>query len=239
MEYVRGVTLRAELDRVGSLRPARAATVLDQALDGMEAAHRAGVLHRDLKPENLLVRSLDTGDGDAVKILDFGLAKIREANFIDPKSLTVAGVVMGTFGYMSPEQLYGEQVDERTDVYSLGVIALETITGRLMLEGRFFHETIARELTQRLVVSPVAEHQRLAEILRRALAPKAAERFASVSDMRGALIPALRACPDVPLNAAPPRPAISSDPDALTAAGSSAGDVVDADHPTEPPRMRT
>jgi serine/threonine protein kinase len=239
MEYVRGVTLRAELDRVGSLRPARAATVLDQALDGMEAAHRAGVLHRDLKPENLLVRSLDTGDGDAVKILDFGLAKIREANFIDPKSLTVAGVVMGTFGYMSPEQLYGEQVDERTDVYSLGVIALETITGRLMLEGRFFHETIARELTQRLVVSPVAEHQRLAEILRRALAPKAAERFASVSDMRGALIPALRACPDVPLNAAPPRPAISSDPDALTAAGSSAADVVDADHPTEPPRMRT
>jgi serine/threonine protein kinase len=237
MEYVRGVTLRAELDRVVSLRPAKAANVLDQALDGMEAAHRAGVLHRDLKPENLLIRKED-GGGEQVKILDFGLAKIREANFVDPKSLTVAGVVMGTFGYMSPEQLYGEDVDERTDVYSLGVIALETLTGRLMLEGRFFHETIARELTQRLVASPIVEHQRVAEALRRALAPKAADRFSSVREMRLALIPLLRACPDMPIGSHLVRPEISSDPDALTAPGSSAVDGAAPDGPTVPPRVR-
>jgi serine/threonine protein kinase len=238
MEYVRGITLRAELDRIVSLRPARAANVLDQALDGMEAAHRAGILHRDLKPENLLIGTEHSGGEEVVKILDFGLAKIREANFVDPKSLTVAGVVMGTFGYMSPEQLYGEAVDERTDVYSIGVIALETLTGRLMLEGRFFHETIARELTQRLVASPTPEHQRVAEALRRALAPKTADRFSSVHEMRGVLIPLLRACPDVPINAHLLRPAISSDPDALTAPGSSAVDGAAPDGPTAPPRMR-
>src|SRR3954451_17870688 len=100
----------------------------------MQSAHAAGVLHRDLKPENLLICSAATGSVPNVKILDFGLAKVREAGFADPKSMTMHGVAMGTFGYMSPEQLLGNAVDERTDVYAIGVIALETLTGRLAVD---------------------------------------------------------------------------------------------------------
>jgi eukaryotic-like serine/threonine-protein kinase len=200
MEYVHGVTLRAQLNRVGSYSTAVAATLLDQVLDGMESAHAAGVLHRDLKPENLLICTPTAGAAPEVKILDFGLAKVREAGFVDPKSMTMQGVAIGTFGYMSPEQLLGEEVDERTDVYAIGVIALETLTGRLTIEGMFFHRMIETELNRRLIVpAATAAHVRLARAIERALAPNAAKRFASIAEMRAELVPAIAECPAVPL----------------------------------------
>ena len=118
---------------------------------------------------------------------------------MDRKSRTIQGVTMGTFGYMSPEQMFGETVDERTDVYSIGVIALETLTGRLALDGPNFHRTI--EHGNRRLIEPAATDAqvRLARAMERALFPVVARRFASIAEMRAELVPAIRECPEVPL----------------------------------------
>jgi len=204
MEHVQGVTWADEIDRLGAFPLPLAADALDQVLDGVEAAHAAGILHRDLKPSNLMLRRPKEEGPLQVKILDFGLAKVRELAFADPKSLTARGVTLGTFGYMAPEQLLGEEVDERADVYSLGVIALETLTGRLRIAQQFFHRTIESELVARLVVPARTAPQRaLAEALEGCLAPARDVRTPSAREMRRVLIPAIRSCEELPL---PPPP---------------------------------
>lgn len=204
MEYVAGRSWRSELDRLGTLAPAEAAALLDQVFDGMEAAHAAGVLHRDLKPDNLVISS-ERGGASRVRILDFGLAKVRESSFADPKSRTVAGITLGTFGYMSPEQLAAEDVDERTDVYSLGVVALETLTGPLPPFGPNFHPVIEAEVERRLIAAArTASQHAVAAAIARALAPNRHARFDSIRALRDELIPALRACDAMP--GVPPTP---------------------------------
>ena len=240
MEYVKGVTWRSELNRVGTFSTAFTATLLDQVLDGMVSAHAAGVLHRDLKPENLLICPPTTGSRPVVKILDFGLAKVREAGFVDPKSMTMQGVAMGTFGYMSPEQLFGEDVDERTDVYAIGVIALETLTGRLALDGPFFHRTIETELNRRLIATAGTQaHVRLARAIERALVPIAAKRFASIAEMRAELVPAIAECPAVPLASTVIRTSVGPVATAaLTGAQADAETVDGSAAPASPPEKR-
>ena len=135
MELVRGEDLRRVLVREGRLEPARAWRILSSVCAAIEAAHRQGVLHRDLKPENIL---LPGEDGEA-KVLDFGVAKViamdrREDTIAaaDAATLvTVEGSILGTPAYMAPEQLRGQTPDARTDVFSLGVIAYEMLTGEL------------------------------------------------------------------------------------------------------------
>lgn len=240
MEYVQGETWRAQLERLGILSTAVAASLLDQVLDGMQAAHAAGVLHRDLKPENLLICPPATGSIPNVKILDFGLAKVREAGFTDPKSMTMQGVAMGTFGYMSPEQLLGENVDERTDVYAIGVITLETLTGRIVVDGMFFHRAIEAELNRRLIAPAATNaHARLASAIERALAPNPAQRFASIADMRAELVPAISQCPAIPLGGAVIRTATGPvATGAVTGAQADADTVSDSAVSTPPPVER-
>jgi eukaryotic-like serine/threonine-protein kinase len=133
MELIKGEDLRRVLVREGRLEPARAARILSSVCGAIEAAHRQGVLHRDLKPENILL----PGDDVEAKVLDFGVAKIidhdrRDATMADAGTvLTVEGAVVGTPAYMAPEQLRGQTPDARTDVFSLGVIAYEMLTGNL------------------------------------------------------------------------------------------------------------
>jgi serine/threonine protein kinase len=212
MEHVPGVTWAEEIERLGAFPLPLAAEALDQALEGVAAAHAAGILHRDLKPTNLMLRPSEDGGPIQVKILDFGLAKVRELAFADPKSLTAEGVTLGTFGYMAPEQLIGETVDERADVYSLGVIALEVLTGRLRIAQQFFHKTIDTELAARLVVPARTEqHRVLAAALRGCLAPARGDRTSSVREMRRVLIPAIRDCEGLPLPPPPPAPQWTED----------------------------
>ncbi len=193
MEYVTGATWRANLRRSGPFQPLVSADLLDQLLAGVEAAHHASIIHRDLKPDNILIAA------GVVKILDFGLAKVRETEFTDPQSLTVAGAVMGTFGYMSPEQLMGEEVDERTDIYALGVIAFETLTGELNLRGRAFHEQIDRLLVERFQFEgATGQHREVAEVLRGALAFRREDRTGSVVRLRALLAGVLSQCPPFP-----------------------------------------
>jgi eukaryotic-like serine/threonine-protein kinase len=134
MELVRGEDLRHVLQREGRLDPPRSLRILTAVCGAIEAAHREGVLHRDLKPENIL---LPTREVDA-KVLDFGVAKVvnedrrdADATMVGGSMVTAAGMIVGTPAYMAPEQLHGHAPDARTDVFSLGVIAFEMMTGEL------------------------------------------------------------------------------------------------------------
>ncbi len=132
MELVRGEDLRRLLTREGRLPPARAARIISQICAAIDAAHREGILHRDLKPENIL---LSDGETD-IKVLDFGVAKLvgddrRLDDGTPGATLTVDGTIVGTPAYMAPEQLRGEPLDARSDVFSLGVMAFEMLSGDL------------------------------------------------------------------------------------------------------------
>ena len=137
MELVRGEDLRRVLQREGRLDPARAVRVLENVCAAIEAAHREGVLHRDLKPENILLPG--GGGGTDAKVLDFGVAKVISSDDLAtieqsreaPTLMTAPGSIVGTPAYMAPEQFNLGVPDARTDVFSLGVIAYEMLSGGL------------------------------------------------------------------------------------------------------------
>jgi Tol biopolymer transport system component len=187
-ELLEGETLRARL--AGGPLPARKATdYAAQAARGLAAAHDKGIVHRDLKPENLFV----TGDG-RVKVLDFGLARFQApAGAEDTRSPTLArptdaGSVLGTVGYMSPEQVRGEPVDTRSDIFSLGCVLYEMLSGR----RAFLHETAAETMTAILREDPpelagARVSPALERVIRRCLEKKPGERFRSAEDLAFAL----------------------------------------------------
>jgi eukaryotic-like serine/threonine-protein kinase len=146
MELVRGEDLRRVLQREGALDPARAARILSAVCQAIAAAHREGVLHRDLKPENILLP--EAGDIEA-KVLDFGVAKLVGDRADAPSgrdaTLTAAGSIVGTPAYMAPEQLRGAPPDQRTDVFALGVIAYELLSGELPFSRGSFADVIVAQ----------------------------------------------------------------------------------------------
>jgi serine/threonine protein kinase/Tfp pilus assembly protein PilF len=125
MEYVPGQDLRGLIRQMGRLTAGKAVSIAKQVCEGLEEAHRLGVVHRDLKPGNILIDK----DGNA-RIMDFGIARSLRG-----KGITGAGVMIGTPEYMSPEQVEGKEADQRSDIYSLGIILYEMITGRVPFEG--------------------------------------------------------------------------------------------------------
>ena len=192
-EFLEGQSLRDML-RFGPVPARKAGDYAVQIASGLAAAHEKGIVHRDLKPENLFI----TKDGRA-KILDFGLAKLTQASAPAPagsegltvtSSPTVAGVVMGTAGYMSPEQVRGESVDHRTDIFAFGAVLYEMISGQ-----RAFHrETGAETMTAILKEDPpdLADGTKLVSpaldrIVRRCLEKSAEQRFQSAQDLAFAL----------------------------------------------------
>jgi hypothetical protein len=127
MPRLYGSSARSELQSRGLLAPANAAAWLDQVLDGLEAAHRSGIVHCDLKPENIVISPND-GGREHITILDFGLARLQLLE--DDTTPTVQGLIAGTPGYISPEQLEGRRVDERSDIFAVGVMTVELLTGK-------------------------------------------------------------------------------------------------------------
>ncbi len=149
-EFVKGETLRARVQKE-HLSLSGILDITIQIASALSAAHLAGIIHRDIKPENIMIR-----DDNFVKILDFGLAKLTEKKDVNLESEaetraqvnTKAGMILGTVAYMSPEQARGKGVDERTDVWSLGVCLYEMLSGKQPFTGETTSDTIAAILTK-------------------------------------------------------------------------------------------
>src|SRR5260221_719568 len=163
MEYVEGNTLDAELRLRGKVSPAEAVAELDPIMGVLNAAHAMGVVHRDLKPENIMIGKPGAGGAPVIKLLDLGIAKLREvagAEKTGSTALTIAGQMLGTPYYMSPEQ-WGElpddgnsEIDGRADIYSLGVVFYELITGKRPFSG----VTLAELRPQHVSITPPPLH---------------------------------------------------------------------------------
>src|SRR5262245_8139230 len=133
MEYIRGITLEQLLEQnKGRLSPARVNRLLSQVCEVLQEAHRRGIVHRDLKPANIMIVDADT-PYEKIKVMDFGLAKLTKTS--RPEAADGGEFAVGTPAYMCPEQVRGEEMDHRGDIYSLGVILYEVITGRLPFSG--------------------------------------------------------------------------------------------------------
>ena len=200
MELVRGRTLRAELQQRGRIAPPDAAIWFEHICAGVAAAHHQGIIHRDLKPENVLITGADTG-GDLAKVLDFGLAKIRANESDETFEATSAGVVLGTASYMAPEQLNGDDVDERGDIFALGVMVAEAIVGTRPFKGRTHTELLMAITRDSLTLDGEGPELRSLEaVLRRAAATDRAARYRSVTEFGHDVIPALQSmsAPQVP-----------------------------------------
>ena len=193
MELVNGQTLRHELRRDVRLAPERIAYIMEGVCDAVAEAHKAGVIHRDLKPENILLTEADDPSKQIVKVLDFGIAKILSGGDDMSPSITVPGSVMGTLGYMSPEQIEGRPVDVRTDIFALGVIAIEALTGSRPFSGSTI-AALAASMTSERVEIDIDEpgESGLVEILTRAVARDPDQRYGDVTEFREALVTALR-----------------------------------------------
>ena len=180
MEFFEGRDLGSIL-AAGPVEPSRAAWIVSCALEGLGHAHENGVIHRDVKPGNILVR-----DDGSVKVTDFGVAKAALAG----NDLTTTGKVLGTVRYLSPEQVRGEPVDARSDVYSAGLVLYEALTGRPAFEAETHMATATMRLTQdplppRAVRAGISRE--LERVTLRALARDPDARYASAEDMRLAL----------------------------------------------------
>lgn len=191
-ELLEGETLRDRLKK-GALSPSRSVDIALQLARGLAAAHERGIVHRDLKPENLFI----TTDG-RVKILDFGLAKLTQPQFngTDPNGQAFSivrsnpGLVMGTVGYMAPEQLRGAETDHRADIFAFGVILYEILTGERPFRGNSMADTMSAILTQEAPQLPAplsVQAPGLARLVHRCLEKQAPQRFQSASDLGFAL----------------------------------------------------
>jgi predicted Ser/Thr protein kinase len=180
MEFVRGESLDKLSERVGAVAPERAAYIIDQILSALEHAHRAGVVHRDVKPANVMVT-----DEGSIKIMDFGIARVLGA-----EQKTVDFRLMGTPAYMSPEQVLGEEVDGRSDLYSVGVLFYRLLTGALPFAADTALGMLQRQLRDTPI--PLCAHRAglpdwCETIVQRALAKAHGERFQSAEEFREAL----------------------------------------------------
>jgi serine/threonine protein kinase len=179
MEYLEGQSLTAILNR-DDLPLAARIDILIQILDALKYAHAQGIVHRDIKPSNIHVLA----DG-AVKLLDFGLARVMRT-----ETLTATDVVLGTPHYASPEQLMGQEIDGRTDVYSTGVVAFEMLTRRRPFDGNSLGTIVAKVLSEPTppMDTPWSRaFPELEQIVRRAMTKAVAERYAGAGEMQQAL----------------------------------------------------
>ncbi|MCA9574091.1 MAG: protein kinase [Myxococcales bacterium] len=190
MDLLHGESLRDYLTREGRVAPALAIALLLPAMRGVSAAHAAGVVHRDIKPDNLFITTL--GDGAVTtRVLDFGVSKVRRtAQDSDVQTLTAQGSVVGTPAYMSPEQVVAGSIDERTDVWALGIVLYELIAGRPPFEASTYGTlliAIASEPAPTLAGRAPGVTQALSDVVACALAKRPAERYPTVEAFAQAL----------------------------------------------------
>ncbi|MGE5803141.1 MAG: serine/threonine-protein kinase [Gemmatimonadota bacterium] len=184
MEFIEGEPLTDLLEREGALPLARAAEIFRQAADALQAAHDLGIVHRDLKPDNIML-TRRKGGGDTVKVVDFGIAKAVAGDESGQK-VTKTGLVIGTPEFMSPEQLSGDTLDGRSDLYSLALVLYRMLTGKLPFEATTVQETMIKRLTDEPTTLADARPDLtfppgMQPVLDTALARTPAERYQSVA----------------------------------------------------------
>jgi len=185
MEFIQGAALTDIIEQEGALPPLRAVRILRQSADALAAAHDLGIVHRDLKPDNIMV--VQGRDGaDVVKVVDFGIAKAVAGDEAGQK-VTKTGLVVGTPEYMSPEQLSGDKLDGRSDIYSLGLVFYRMLTGVLPFQADSAQETMIKRLTDAPMPLATARPDiafppGLQPVLDKALARTPSERYAVATD---------------------------------------------------------
>ncbi len=210
MEFVEGEPLTDVLGRNGALPLARAGRIFQQVADALQAAHDLGIVHRDLKPDNIMLAKGRDG-ADVVKVVDFGIAKAVGGDEAGQK-VTKTGLVVGTPEFMSPEQLSGDKLDGRSDLYSLALVFFRMLTGKLPFEATTVQETMIKRLTDEPVKLGVSRPDLafppgLQEVLDAALTRSPVDRYqtaakfaadvaAVLGTTRGPAIPATRADAD-------------------------------------------
>ncbi|HVM36098.1 MAG TPA: protein kinase [Actinomycetota bacterium] len=203
MEYCAGGTLGGVLEREGPLPPGRTVAVGRAVCDALSYAHRRGIIHRDIKPANVLL----TADG-SVKVGDFGIAK---AAFAGGHDLTTTGSILGTVTYISPEQAQGEEPDDRSDLYSLGVVLFELLTGRPPFEAES-QVAIAMQHIKQMPPAPrgirAGIPRSVEAVILKSLAKRPGERYASAAEMAAALEAATGGAATAAFRAVEPRPSL-------------------------------
>ncbi|MEM9072110.1 MAG: protein kinase [Myxococcota bacterium] len=185
MDLLQGEPLADAMER-GPFEESRLKFIVSQVLSALEAAHAKDIVHRDLKPDNIYLTNM-SGVADIVKLLDFGIARLVDGG--DAK-MTTTGQILGTPAYMSPEQARGKPVDARTDLYSLGVVMYEALSGHMPINGSNYHELMFAIVGEK--PTPLAEHcphlsPSLVELVERAMAKDRDARFQSAAEMRAAI----------------------------------------------------
>jgi eukaryotic-like serine/threonine-protein kinase len=193
MEHIDGPTLQQVLDRSGPPPLGLALEIARQALEALGALHRYGFVHRDVAPDNLML-TRDAAGGPLVKLIDFGIAKALVAGPDRDPALTQAGVFLGKPRYASPEQLTGEPVDARSDLYSFGLVLYELLTGRCPFEGHSIRELIAAHLQAEPLSFAMSDPDGLVPpglraVVLRLLAKHPEDRFADDAELAEALSP--------------------------------------------------
>jgi HAMP domain-containing protein len=185
MEYVHGTTVATLIREAGRLAVPAALTIGKQICRALEVAHEEGIVHRDIKPQNLLVDP--TG---FLKVMDFGIARLAERRLAGAQTLTAAGVVVGTPQYMAPEQLFGEPVDGRTDLYATGAVLFECLTGRHVFEAPSLPAMLARHMNE-TAPDPASVNPEipgsLSRIIARALERRPENRWPTATELLHAL----------------------------------------------------
>jgi serine/threonine protein kinase len=221
MELLEGEPLSRRLQREGRLSPASAVHIAAQVCAALDAAHQGGVIHRDLKPANVML--LRRGRDDAfVKLIDFGISKTAEAHTMPTRT----GEILGTIGYMAPEQIKGDSVDARTDLYALGVMLYRALTGTNVFEDR----GLPAAVHDHLETAPMKLRERAPEAgippaldaaVLRCLAKRPADRFASAASAAEALRASIESDASSPFEVLVANPHVP--PDAPAAAESDPG----------------
>jgi serine/threonine protein kinase len=188
MELLEGHPL-SSLFASGPMNATTALALVLPAMRGVAAAHEVGVVHRDIKPENIFVCATRGGSLGRVKVLDFGISKIRKDAAALDMNLTVSGTVVGTPRYMAPEQLTGSAVDARTDVYAFGVLLYEALAGKTPFDGDTFAVVAAQKLNKppRALHKVVNVERGLSRLVMRALAIEPKKRFSTLEDFATSL----------------------------------------------------
>jgi serine/threonine-protein kinase len=193
MEYLEGQNLADLLHQRGRLAPAEALPIFLEVASALEAAHAKKIVHRDLKPDNVFLVAGAPGTAPAVKLLDFGIAKLMEGHGLTTGPRTVHGSTLGTPHYMSPEQARGQALDGRSDVYALGVLLYRTLTGVMPIDGPDML-SVCRKHVMEMPVRPLerapdAVSPALDRIIMKMLAKSPEQRPQSAAEVLAALRP--------------------------------------------------